>query len=244
MRAFLEGPYVSGTGLMSDNLRTLSGFPLTEPFTAMGYVHSGGGGGESIASSVLTTTGNDAIVDWVVLELRDATTPSTIVASHSALVQRDGDVVGTDGSSPVTFTQPPGNYQVAIRHRNHLGTMTVAPVTLSGSPVSVDFTSSALNTYGANARKVIGGAITVQVLWSGDVTFNHQVKYTGASNDRDPILVTVGSTTPNNVVSTYSTRDVNLNGEVKYTGTGNDRDPILVNVGSTTPNNIRQEQLP
>ena len=76
-------------------------------------------------------------------------------------------------------------------------------------------------------------------------TFDHIIKYTGSGNDRDPILVTVGSTTPNNTVSNiYSTRDVNLNAEVKYTGSGNDRDPILVNVGSTTPNNIRVQQLP
>ena len=32
-----------------------------------------------------------------------------------------------------------------------------------------------------------------------DVNLNGQVKYTGSGNDRDPILVNVGSTTPNNV---------------------------------------------
>jgi hypothetical protein len=86
---------------------------------------------------------------------------------------------------------------------------------------------------------------TAQTFWAGDVGFNGEVKYTGTNNDRDPILVTVGSTTPNNIVAnTYSPRDVNLNGSVQYTGTGNDRDPILVNVGSTTPNNIRAQQLP
>ena len=71
-----------------------------------------------------------------------------------------------------------------------------------------------------------------------------QVRYTGSNNDRDPILVRVGSTNPNNVVSGYHTEDTNLNGTVSYTGSGNDRDPILVNVGSTTPNTIRIEQLP
>ena len=83
-----------------------------------------------------------------------------------------------------------------------------------------------------------------QLLWAGDVTFNHIIKYTGSANDRDPILVTVGNTAPNSTVNTYSTRDVNLNGQVKYTGSGNDRDPILVNVGNTTPNATRTEQLP
>ena len=74
---------------------------------------------------------------------------------------------------------------------------------------------------------------------------NSQVKYTGSSNDRDPILVAVGSTTPNNTLSgQYSAKDVNLDGSVKYTGSNNDRDPVLVTVGSTTPNNVRSAQLP
>ena len=68
--------------------------------------------------------------------------------------------------------------------------------------------------------------------------------YTGSANDRDPILLKVGSTTPNNTASGYFTEDVNMDGTVKYTGAGNDRDPILVNVGSTTPNQVRQQQLP
>lgn len=115
----------------------------------------------------------------------------------------------------------------------------------ASTTTSVDFTSIALSTCGTSARKSITGTFPAQALWAGDVSFNHIVKYTGSGNDRDPILVTVGSTTPNNVVTNaYSTRDVNLNGEVKYTGTSNDRDPILVNVGSTTPNNVRVQQLP
>ncbi|HMW96002.1 MAG TPA: hypothetical protein PL010_14475 [Flavobacteriales bacterium] len=83
------------------------------------------------------------------------------------------------------------------------------------------------------------------MLWAGDATFNGQIEYTGSGNDRDPILTTVGSTTPNNTVThTYSTRDVNMNGQVKYTGGSNNRDPMLLNVGSTTPNNTRVQQLP
>ena len=122
--------------------------------------------------------------------------------------------------------------------------MTLTPVTVNSTPALVDFTSAATSTFGTNARKPSTGTITVQMLWAGDVTFNHMVKYTGSANDRDPILVRVGSTTPNNTASGYHREDVNLNGQVKYTGSGNDRDPILVNVGSTTPNSIRVEQLP
>ena len=70
------------------------------------------------------------------------------------------------------------------------------------------------------------------------------LKYTGGSNDRDPILVAVGSTLPTNTVNGYLPTDVTLDGVVKYTGTGNDRDPIILNVGGNTPNNTRTQQLP
>ena len=244
LKGMLEGPYSSTTGLMGDALRTLPSFPLTEPYTVLGYAHTGGGGGETVAPAVLAVTGNNAIVDWVVVELRDIAVPATVVASRSALVQRDGDVVAVDGVSPVSFNLASGSYNVALRHRNHLGAMTTSSVALSSSSTAVDLSSAGTSTFGTSARKTITGTFPTQALWAGDVTFNGQVKYTGSGNDRDPILTTVGSTTPNNTVSIYSTRDVNLNGQVKYTGSANDRDPILVNVGSTTPNNIRQAQLP
>jgi hypothetical protein len=242
-RVFLEGPYVPGLLQMDDGMRALGLVPTAEPYTGLGYTHVGGGG-ESTSPATLAIAGSDAIVDWVLLELRSNTTPTTVLASRSALAQRDGDVVDVDGINPVQFTLAPGSYYVAVRHRNHLGCMTASVVPLTASASSVDFTSNALSAYGTNARKTAAGAVPVQLLWAGDVTFNGQVKYTGSGNDRDPILTTVGSTTPNNSVNLYSTRDVNLNGQVKYTGSGNDRDPILVNVGSTTPNNVRPAQLP
>lgn len=242
-RVFLEGAYVPASGLMNDALRSLGSYPLTEPYTALGYVHNGGGG-ETVQTSVLAIAGQNAVTDWVLLELRSSANPSQIIATRSALLQRDGDVVATDGISPVSFTASPGSYYVAVRHRNHLGVMTNWTVGLNGSPTVVDFTAQATDTWGTNARKTLTGAFPAEVLWAGDVTFNGQVQYIGSGNDRDPILVTVGSTTPNNTVNAYTTRDVNLNGQVKYTGTENDRDPILLTVGSTTPTTIRVQQLP
>lgn len=241
-KVFLEGPYSTGTGLMSDALRAASLLPNTQPFTALGYTFTGSpGAGGTVAGSVFAITGNNAIVDWVIVELRNSSTPATVVASYAALLQRDGDVVALDGTSAVSFVQPPGNYYVAVRHRNHLGVMTAAAVALTGSATLVDFTTLSTSVYGTAARTTTG---SVQALWTGDVSFNREVKYTGTANDRDPILVRVGSTTPNNTVSGYYAEDTNLDGQVLYTGTGNDRDRILVNVGSTTPNNVRLEQLP
>jgi hypothetical protein len=244
VKVLLEGPYDPGAGSMSDGMRALGLVPTTEPYTGLGYGHVGGGG-ESTSPALLATGGADAIVDWVLLELRAPEQPSVIVASRSALLQRDGQVVDVLGTGPVTMPIGAGSYHVAVRHRNHLGCMTDAPLALGPAGSSVDFSLGTTTTFGTNARKSITGAFPAQVLWAGDVTFNGNIQYTGPGNDRDPLLIQVGSTTPNNVVNNvYSNRDVNLNGNVQYTGAGNDRDPILVNVGSTAPNNIRTEQLP
>lgn len=243
-RVALEGPYDAATGLMRDNLRTLPGFPLTEPFTAMGYAHAGGGGGEAVVVPALATTGSNAIVDWAVLELRSASNPATVLATRSVLVQRDGDVVAPNGVNPVSFAVAPGNYHVAIRHRNHLGAMTAAPIALSSAPATVDFRTAELTTYGTGARKAITGAFPVLALWAGDVTFNSELKYVGDGNDRDPILVRIGGTVPTSTVAGYFIEDASLDGVVKYVGDGNDRDPILQNIGGTVPTSIRSAQLP
>lgn len=237
----LEGAYDENTGLMRDDLRVSGLVPLQEPYTGLGFVQIAGGGGETTTAGVLAASGNDAIVDWVRVELRSQTTPSTVLATRQGLLQRDGDIVSSDGLSPLSFSVGAGNYYVAVRHRNHLGAMTSTPVALNSTAFILDLSSAATATWGTNARKAVG---SIMVLCMGNTTLDGEMKYTGSGNDRDPILTVVGSTTPANTVSGYQGMDVNLDGLVKYTGTGNDRDPILVNVGSTTPNNVRSEQLP
>ena len=244
-RVLLEGPYDASSGLMGDPLRSLGGFPLTEPYTAMGYVHSGSGGGEFIQPAVLSATGANAIVDWVVLELRDANDASVVLASRSALLQRDGDVVEVDGTSPVGFGIGATSYHVAVRHRNHLGAMTASPVAVSAVPSSVDLASPAMVTFGTNARKSIAGVFPAEALWAGDVDFNNELKYTGSFNDRDPILLAIGGSIPTAVLSgQYRMEDVNMDASVKYVGANNDRDPILQNIGGSIPTNTRVGQLP
>lgn len=239
-KVFLEGPFVSGTALMGDGLRAAGIIPLTEPYTALGYVHVGGGG-ETVSPPVLAVTGNNAIVDWVVVELRDEGDPSVIVATRSALVQRDGDVVSTNGTSPVSLSIAAGIYNVALRHRIHLGVMTQDPLSLSAVPTTVDLTSSSTVCFGTDARRTVGSN---QVLWAGDVTFNSVVQYTGANNDRDPILLAIGGSVPTNTVTGYGRTDVNMDGTSKYTGALNDRDPILLNIGGGSPTLTRLAQLP
>ena len=243
VQARLEGPYKATTGLMNDNLRSLVGFPTTEPYTSLGYTHVGGGG-ESILPAVLTVTGANAIVDWVVVELRSTANSSTVVASQSALLQRDGDVVGTNGTSALSFSVPAGNYHVSIRHRNHLGCMTLSGVALAAAPTTVDLSAGATAVYGTSARKSITGAFPTNALVAGDVSFDHLVIYTGGDNDRDLILQAIGGIVPTSTVNGYNREDVNMDGITRYTGGGNDRDIILENIGGVVPTVTRAEQLP
>jgi hypothetical protein len=225
---------------MHDSLRRQGLLPLSEPYTGLGFAITGGGG-ETTTLGTLAVTGNNAIVDWVLVELRSASTPTSVVRSQCALVQRDGDVVATNGTSALSLPVTAGNYHVSIRHRNHLGAMTANPVALSGTTTAVDLTLASTGTFGSQAQTSGGGR---SLLWRGNAVVNNRLLYVGAGNDRDAILVRVGGTTPNNVASGYFVEDVNMDGVVRYVGSNNDRDPILVNVGSTTPNAIRQEQLP
>ncbi len=239
--AALGGPYDQATGLMSDGLRTLGLIPLNEPYSALGFTITGISAVRKIPQVVLNTTGNNAIVDWVWVELRDAANPTIIRVARPALVQRDGDVVELDGTRPVAMGAANGSYKVVLRHRNHFGVMTNTAATLGANATTINLKQSSTVAYGTEARRDVNGTL---VLWSGNVVSDNAIKYTGSGNDRDPIIVAVGGTTPNNVISGYRVEDVNMDGSVKYTGSANDRDPILVNVGSTLPTNTKVQQLP
>ena len=243
MRAALAGALPSGT-LMGDQLRTAGLVPTTEPYSVLGYTYTGATSGATLTPSLLSVSGGNAIVDWVVVELRSASTPGTVLYSRPALIQRDGDVVGLNGSGYINAPLPNGNYYVALRHRNHLGVMTATarPLVWDASSTTIDLRLSSTATYGTNARSAVG---PVQCLWSGDAGGNGTVAYTGASNDRDMVLQAIGGSVPTAVVSNvYSSSDINLDGSIRYTGTSNDRDVILQVVGGSLPTVVRHQQLP
>lgn len=243
VRALLDGPFDSGMDLMHDSLRVHGLIPLTEPFASLGFTRMNESDPSPLGAGALSAgvPSFNSVVDWALVELRSATQPAQILQTRTGLIQRDGDVVGIDGTSPLVFNNVAGNYHVAVRHRNHLGAMTAAPVALSTSNPSIDFSLPTTLTFGTEAQKTAGARTT---LWAGNASVDAMLMYTGSHNDRDPILMKVGSTTPNNSVAGYWREDVNLDGVVRYTGAANDRDPILINVGSTTPNGVRIQQLP
>lgn len=238
LRVLLDGAWRADAGLMVDSLRTKGLLPLVEPYTALGFAVSGP---LSCDPSVYLVTGADAITDWVLVELRRAAAPEEVLDVRAALLQRDGDVVAVDGVSPLLFNRATEAFQVAVRHRNHLGAMGADVFPPGTASAALDLSLPAATTFGTDARKSANGR---RLLWAGNVIGDAQLKYTGGNNDRDPILTAIGGIVPTSVATGYRVEDVNLDGAVKYTGGNNDRDPLLNNIGGVVPTNTRTEQLP
>ncbi|WP_187270987.1 hypothetical protein [Neolewinella aurantiaca] len=250
LKVALQGSlFDTGSSLMRDDLRTGGFLPTTEPYTAMGgkFTHFGDGGGETTTSAVLMANDGtpDAIVDWVFVELRDATDPSVIVETRSALLQRDGDVVeAADGITPLTFSGIVGTtYYVAVKHRNHLGVMTGSAVLFSSAGVTVDFTiATATEIYDLPGVINFNGfeQVTmngVQALWAGNANGDDQIKYQGPGTDNGPILTGVVSDAGNAAYSYnynnslgYSLTDINMDGKTKYQGIQNDPSYLFINL--------------
>jgi trimeric autotransporter adhesin len=259
-KAILSGPYTANTGLMNDNLRTAL-IPTTEPYGSMNttlnpyspvFTHVGGGG-ETVSSSVLSATGNNAIVDWVFVQLRSASNPAIVLATRSALIQRDGDIVDIDGASAVEFaTVSNGNYFVSVQHRNHLGIMTAGTYPLSTIPSSVDLSAVILYLRAApqnNPAPFTGAARTigsVKAMYAGNCNISDGARkriltYNAASSsDRAALLSACPGTS---VINGYSVFDCNMNGSAVFNGLNPDRLQILINCGNNT-SAIGYEQLP
>ena len=95
----------------------------------------------------------------VTVELHDATS--------YALVATTVATVHTDGTATCTFaTAPSGSFYIAVLGSNFIQTWSANPVTVGGSPLSYDFTTSSLQAYGNNMVEVESG---VFAFYSGDI---------------------------------------------------------------------------
>ena len=167
----LQGAMIRSTEshLMRDDLRKKGLIPLTEPYSAKPhFTHIGKGGGETMDASMLDETGENACVDWVFLELCAANNIDSVVATKAALIQRDGDVMTIEGDSLIPFGNvPPGDYYVALRHRNHLKMLSLNSYTFSQNSIPfVDFTYEFTPVIGNVPNVDLDGT---KALWSGDI---------------------------------------------------------------------------
>ncbi len=112
VKVLLEGPY--NNSYMNANLA----IPFESPYSA-----------DPVNVNPIPSIPGNEIVDWVLLELRHETTKA-IIESQSAFILQNGKIVDIDGSSPVYFSSPSGNYFIAVKHRNHLSVMSATAVSL------------------------------------------------------------------------------------------------------------------
>ncbi len=196
IKTILEGPYNQSTGLMKDQLRIDFLIPLQQPYNVAPWNYTGL---EEFPFSLLFVTGNDAIIDWVLVEVRSAANPTTVLAQRAGLLQADGNIVDVDGVSPLLISGiSDGDYYVVIEHRTHISAMTPLPVTLTSSgSLPIDF--SAAPAYGINGTLSIGG---VYALYEGDAAHDGRVNAADRSaiwNERN--------------VEDYIQEDTNLDGK-------------------------------
>jgi hypothetical protein len=197
----LEGAYYSNTGVIRNSLQQANVLPLQEPYSALGYTFVGGGG-EAMSQTAMN---QHQLVDWVLVEVRDSVNPEHIIYSRAALLKTDGQVVDTDGVSPVSLTYtPPGDYYIAIRHRNHLAIMPDKLFHIQpGSQVSFDLSDPQTPVYGS-----LGGrqqSQTKALMYAGDADGNGQIQNT------DDVLhwsLQAGG-------AGYQSADFNLDGQVQ-----------------------------
>jgi len=237
-------------GIMRDNLRSGGYIPLNDPYTGSGnprFAHAGAGGAASTTSGVLSANAgtDDAIVDWVFVELRSALDFTIVVETRAALLQRDGDVVNpVDGTSPLSIPGTAGNnYFVAVKHRNHLSVMTAGVVTITLAGVTVDFrTMSDADVYHRTSPFSYDGHEMAtmsgfKALWAGNANADVKVKYQGPSND-NALILNQAVNFPGNTLGVfnydlalgYFSGDINMDGKVKYQGTTNDPGFMFLNL--------------
>lgn len=203
-KIFLEGSYTPGN--MTDALRNNHFIPTTSPYAD----------GAVCNAAIFDTTGSNAIIDWVWIEIRDSVDNTLVVTQTSALLQADGDVVATDGVSAVPVNAQAGTYYLMLSHRNHLGILTANTVNLSGGSTSIDLTSdSSLITGGTNGIANMGDGR--YALFAGDFNGNGQVQ----NSDGTGVVPFLG-------LSGYYNADINMNGQVQN---GDILNSIIPNLG-------------
>ena len=138
---FLEGPF-NGSDMDMDIISIL---PLSQPFNTSPWNY---GGTESVASIPTNA------VDWVLIELRDATsanqaTEATIVERQAGFLRNDGQVIDINENPVLSFTSTVSDgLFVVVYQRNHIAIISGNALTAAGGVYTYDFSSGENQAYG------------------------------------------------------------------------------------------------
>lgn len=117
-------------------------------------------------------------VDNVTVELHDDAAPYAIVASTSAMLQRNGSIRATFFPSAV------GRFYIVVKHRNSLETWSATAQTVGATELTYDFTDSASKAFGSNMIFIDGK----YAIYNGDINqdgFIESGDYPSLYNDSD-----------------------------------------------------------
>jgi len=147
LKVFLEGPFQDS--LMSVSLNSL--LPLSQPFNQEPWNYTG---------SETVTAIPTGVVDWVLVELRDAAAAAaansaTSVTRQAAFLMSDGSVRNLDGSGSQQFNYLTiqENLYPVVWHRNHLGLLSTNPAQLNNGTYFYDFRFDADQAFGGTAAQ-------------------------------------------------------------------------------------------
>lgn len=130
-KVWLQGGYDANVGSMQTDLLGL--LPDTHPYTAPPWLTPAG---INLSDNITSA------VDWVQVELRKESEIATIVAKKVGVLLSDGRIVDPTGEvDGLLFSQlsTTENYQIVIRHRNHLDIIGSQVITAT-EVVNYDFT--------------------------------------------------------------------------------------------------------
>ena len=152
---YLEGPYDGGS--MNTSLKDGGEIPLNQPYNVSPWFYTGS---ENVVSIP------DDVVDWVLIDLRDATSasaadPSTSVEMQAAFILNNGSVVSLNGSSVLQFSATISiDPYVVVWHRNHLGVLSATSPVETAGIYTYDFSTSMNQAYGTTpGYKLIDNAV-------------------------------------------------------------------------------------
>jgi hypothetical protein len=173
-KIFLEGPYDESMDLMRMDISNAGMIPLSQPYQGSPWNYSGN---EQVA------TIPSGVVDWILLEWRDAPSPgsansSTYIWRKAAFLLNNGSVVDMDGSSLPWIGNPQlsGSLYVIVQHRNHLDVIGNFGATLQNEIYSYDFSDQLVKVYGGNAGYKQIGTIPLRFgMIAGDGNADGQV---------------------------------------------------------------------
>lgn len=200
LKAFLEGPYNGSQ--MNASLNTNGYLPLTHPYNTAPWNYQGT---ESVAAIP-----NADVVDWVLVELREtAGNASTAyegdsIASQAGFILKNGNIVSTDGISPMQFSNAVTmKLYAVIYQRNHLPVLSGGQLILNAGIYSWNYSIGENQAYGGSlAHKQIASGIWG--MCSGDGDANGQIN----NSDKNEVWK------PQSGSSGYKSGDFNMNGQV------------------------------